>query len=91
MTDMMIRPASVSADPSSRADRVLPRFDVVASETPAESVRREHEIVDALPDCAHTDHAAPEALRAGDAAAPHAERALLAEAMCGCPIRTTAV
>ncbi len=89
MTDMMIRPDQVSADPPLRSDRVLPRFDVVASESPAESVRREHEIVDALPDCDHTDHAAPEALRAGDGAAPHGERALLAEAMCGCPVRTT--
>lgn len=50
MTQMLNRPA----DPTARSaaptadDRVLPRFDAVAAEPPAESLRREREVLHAL-------------------------------------------
>lgn len=84
MTDLLTHADVTTADGA--AGRVLPRFDVVAAESPADSLRREHEVIDALPDCPHTDHAAPDTLRAGDPVPASGERAVLSEAMCGCPV-----
>jgi hypothetical protein len=100
MTDLLVRADEQPADPTSvptaaatataaadpAAERVLPRFDAVAAEPPAESLRREHEAVEALADGGHTEHAAPDTLRAGEAPRPARERVSLSGAMCGFPV-----